>query len=345
MFGPPRIGWKPLAQLCRRLGTALGAGVDIRRALLRESETGKPRHRHNMAQVRAAVDRGDSVTDAFASSTGYFPTFFLEMLGVGEQTGKVEYILPKLADYYDHLVQLRRVFLLGIAWPAIQFVMAIGIIGLLILALGWVESMTGEATDILGFGLVGVRGLIRYLMGLGFVFGCIVLFVRFLTHGPIAHKLMELALRLPGVGPNLQLMSLSRIAWALGLATDSGADARKSMRLALSSTANDYYRRHVNDVDLRIRRGEEMHEALRATGAFPAEFVDALEVGEQSGLVSETMLKLAESLQDRAKATMTGVTLFATILVWIIVGGILIMLIFRIFGAYLGILQEATQGF
>ena len=50
----------------------------------------------------------------------------------------------------------------GIAWPALQLVIAVGVIALLILALGWVAGMTGEETDILGFGLVGVRGLVRY---------------------------------------------------------------------------------------------------------------------------------------------------------------------------------------
>jgi uncharacterized membrane protein (DUF373 family) len=50
---------------------------------------------------------------------------------------------------------------------------------------------------------------------------------------------------------------------------------------------------------------------------------------------------LADGYRDRAQATMTGVTLFATILVWCFVGGLLILVIFRLFGAYMGILQDA----
>ena len=116
------------------------------------------------------------------------------------------------------------------------------------------------------------------------------------------------------------------------------------MRLALSTTGNSYYQQHADEVDLAIRGGSDIHEALRQTGAFPVEFLDAVEVGEQSGRISETLLKLAEDYRERAKATMTGVTLFATIVVWGFVASVLIFLIFRVAGFYLGILNETMQG-
>ncbi len=343
MLSPPRIGWKPLAQLSRRIGTGLSAGIDVRRVLQREAESGSPFQRRQLAQVRDAVQEGESLPDALARTGAYFPPFFREMIAVGEQTGKLDHVLPKLAEYYEHLVQLRRVFLLGIAWPALQLAMAVCVVGILILALGWVASMTGEEVDILGYGLVGTRGLVRYLVGLGLVAACGLLAHRVLTQGFLAHHVSQALIRIPGLGPNLRLTSLSRMAWALGLAIDSGAGARQSMRLALSSTSNEFYRQHADEVDRQLKAGREMHAALRDTGAFPIEFLDALEVGEQSGRVSETLLKLAEDYQQRAKATMTGVTLFATLAVWAFVAAILIFLIFRVFNFYLGILDEASK--
>jgi type II secretory pathway component PulF len=83
---------------------------------------------------------------------------------------------------------------------------------------------------------------------------------------------------------------------------------------------------------------------LRQTGAFPVEFLDAMEVGEQSGRASETLLKLAEDYRDRARSTMTGVTLVATLAVWGLVATVLIFLIFRVFSFYLGMLDDAVRG-
>lgn len=298
--------------------------------------------RHQMAAVRAEIEQGEPLPDAFASRGGYFPSFFVEMIGIGDRTGKLDQVLPNLAEYYEHLVQLRRVFLIGIAWPSLQLLIAIFVIGVLILALGWVGQMTGETTDLLGFGLVGVPGLVKYLTGIGFLVACGLVAYRLLTRGAIAHYLQQFLYRLPGVGPHLRLMSLARLTWSLGLAIDSGADARQSTRLAISASGNPYYQRHQEAIDQGIRQGQELHDAMRATGAFPTDFLDVLEVGEQTGQVAESMMRLGNQYRERAKTTMAGVTLFATICVWGCVGGILILLIFRLFGAYLNILENAT---
>lgn len=338
-----RIGWKSLAQVCRRLGTSLHAGIDVRRVIQRETETGSTQQRKQFEKVKLEVDQGTSLSDSLRSTGDYFPRFFLEMVHIGEQTGKLDHVLPQLAAYYEHLVLLRNVFLLGIAWPAVQLTMALGIIGLLIVALGWVAQQTGEATDILGFGLVGTRGLVRYITGLGALFVAGLLAYRFLSKGIVAEKVAQTLMRVPGVGPVLRVTSLSRFAWSLGLALDSGADARKSVQLALVSTQNQYYTRHADEIDRQLRKGDEIYEALLPTGAFPVEFLDALQVGEQSGNTSESLLRLADRYRDQAKTVMRGLTLMATVAVWFLVGMMIILLIFRIFSFYLGILQEATQ--
>ncbi len=338
-----RIGWKSLAQVCRRLGTSLHAGIDVRRVIQRETETGSARQRRQFEQVKAEVNRGTTLTDSLRSTGDYFPQFFIEMVHIGEQTGKLDHVLPQLAAYYEHLVVLRNVFLLGIAWPAIQFAIALAVVALLIVALGWVGQQTGEETDILGFGLVGTRGLIRFVTGLGALFVAGLLTYRLLSKGFVAEKVAQGLMRVPGLGPVLRVTSLSRFAWSLGLALDSGADARQSVKLALFSTQNQFYTRHAEEVDRRLRRGDEIYEALLATDAFPAEFLDAVQVGEQSGKISESLLRLADRYREQAKVVMAGLTFAATVAVWFLVGMLIILLIFRIFFFYLGMLQEATQ--
>lgn len=344
MFFANHIGLKRLAQLCRRLGTALEAGVDVRRSWDREAQSGPTPHRAQIERISQAINQGQSIPAAIRQTGSYFPDFFREMVELGDRTGKLDRVLLRLAEHYEHLLGLRRVFLAGIAWPAIQLVMAIGIIGLLIGALGWVSSRTGETVDLLGFGLVGLSGLIRYFLLLAVLAACGYGGYLLLTRGPVAEALHRLLMQIPGIGHSLKVMALARMAWTLGLALDSGADARNSLRLALTSTLNAHYTQHADAVDRAIRSGHEMHDALRETGAFPHDFLDAVQVGEESGRLSESLLKLAEQYRDQAKAATTGLTIAATLAVWGFVAMILIVLIFRLFGAYLGILDEAVRG-
>jgi len=338
MFGGT-IGWSELASVCRRMGTALGAGVDVMRVLQREAETGSKAKQERMQGVRQAIARGATLDEALRAADGYFPEFFLEMIGVGEQTGKLDHVLPQLAGYYEQLVALRKTFLRGIAWPMIQLLMALGVISLLILVLGWI----GASVDPLGFGLVGPSGLVRLYTFLGVIVALVYFAWRFLLRGPIGQAALQWLMRAPGLGPALQTLWLAKLTWTLGVALDSGADARRATRLAISSTGSPFYLQHLPEMERGVRTGRDLHEAFAATGAFPAEFLDALEVGEQTGRTAETMLKLAEGYRDRAQGTMRGLALAATSVVWILVAGTLIVLILRLASFYLGVLEDATR--
>ncbi len=340
MFFSRHIGMKRLAQFCGRLGIAMDAGVDVRRSLAREAQSGSSYHRSQVERISQAVNRGDSIPEAVQATGDYFPEFFREMVELGDRTGRLDRVLKRLAEHYEHLVTLRRIFLLGIAWPVIELVIAIGVIGVLILVLGWVARRTGENADLLGFGLVGFPGLVRYVFLLSLLALCgYGLFLLF-TRGPLANRLAQGLMFLPGIGTSLRTMAMARMAWTLGLAFDSGADALQSVRLALKSTVNPYYTQHLATLQRSIRSGQVLHDAMRETGAFPEDFLDAVQVGEESGKLSESLLKLAEQYQDRARTAATGLTVAASIAVWLFVAMILILMIFRLFGAYMGILRD-----
>ena len=49
-----------------------------------------------------------------------FPPMLVQMVAVGEQTGKLDEVLHRLADHYEHLASMRRMFWIGIAWPLFE---------------------------------------------------------------------------------------------------------------------------------------------------------------------------------------------------------------------------------
>src|SRR4029077_601935 len=133
MLFSARIGLRELAQLCRRLSTGLEAGVDVRRVWSREKEGYvSPTLRRHFDQRVEAINHGETVSDALAETGSYFPPLFLELVNVGEQTGKLAEVLKRLADHYEHQLKLRQIFLGAIAWPMLQLTAAVGVIGLLI---------------------------------------------------------------------------------------------------------------------------------------------------------------------------------------------------------------------
>ena len=164
MLLPPRLSSKQLAELSHRLSIELAAGIDIRRIWTREAERVPSRMQAQFASVRDAVATGESLSVGLAHTGHLFPPMFLEMVHVGEQTGTLAEVFERLARHYRHQVQMRRTFLSLISWPMSQLGITICVIGIVIWVLGIIAGRNqGQPIDILGFGLIGSRGLVIYI--------------------------------------------------------------------------------------------------------------------------------------------------------------------------------------
>jgi type IV pilus assembly protein PilC len=269
---------------------------------------------------------------------------FREMVHVGEQTGKLNEVFRQLADHYDHQLLLRRAFLAAIAWPVLQLVAAIGVIGLLILVLGMLpRGIDGKPIDILGLGLIGVPGFVIYMLIIFMVFAAMYFCYLAVQRGMLwTRPLQRGLLQVPWLGGCLQTLALSRLAWSLNVTMETGMDLRHALALSLASTHNARYTDHGQRVVTRVARGGEIYEALSETQAFPRDFLDTLEVGERSGRLPESMAILAQQYQEQARRSMTTLTVLAGFAVWGLVAVIIIMMIFRLAFFYLNILNDAA---
>ena len=344
MIGQPRIGTKPLATLCRRMATSLGAGVDVRSVLAREANSARGAGRSRFAEISNGVHRGTSVSDSIDGTGKYFPEFFRRMVKVGEQSGHLAEVFRQLAEHYEQQVRLRRVLLVSLTWPLIELTLALGVVGILIYVMGAIEQLAKANIDILGFGLTGGEGLTTYLAILAGIAFALFLLYRATTRGVLwVSPVQRLLMYVPKLGTALETFAMARLAWAMHVSLNSGMDLRNAMRLSLRNTQNVLYTQHIDGVLRAIRSGREIHEALAETGAFPVHFIDAVQVGEQSGELVESMGILSAHYQDEARAAMNTLTVLFGLAVWGLVVAVIIFLIFRVFGFYAGVLNDALE--
>jgi type II secretory pathway component PulF len=347
MLFSPRINQLELASLCRRLATALESGVEARRVFSREAE-GRSRSglRSQLDQISVAIRGGSSLHDAINATGSFFPLLFREMVDVGEQTGHTAEVFQHLAEHYEHQVRMQRMFLQSITWPLVQLSAAAGVVGLVIWLMGFIQGkdLRGRPIDILGFGLQGTHGLLVYCAFLGAIVLTATLLYQALRRGMLwTRPLQRGMLRIPVLGRALEVMALARLAWSLHLTYGVGMDILRALPLSLRSMQNAYYTDHTEDIVRSLRRGQEISEALGATRIFPADFLDALEVGEKSGRLPETMGLLSDQYQDQAQRALATLTVVAGFIVWALVAGLIVFLIFRIFSFYIGTLNDAIN--
>lgn len=339
-----RIRTRQMAQLFRRVGLSLRAGVDVVRIWTSESQRGAAAQREAMETVRFHVASGDSVADSLQRTNGYFPSLACEMVDVGEHAGRLDETFLRLADYYDHLLELRRTFLIGIIWPMLQLVAAILVVGGVIWLVGVLTPMTGgEPVDILGLGLTGTRGALIYFSIVGLIVGGMTAFVMAVRRGLFGTAPILLAMKIPVLGKCLQTMALERLTWALAMSLESGMDAKRSIQLALRATQNPVYLAQQERVHAAIVQGREFHEALRSTHVFPDDFLNALESAEISGTQTDSLERLSKEYQEQAQTMARALTVASTFIIWGLVAMLIIFFIIRFAMFYLGTIYGALN--
>ncbi len=342
-----RLALKSLSEVCRRTATSHAAGLDARTIWQREAESGNATKRGKFRRVSDAINRGSSLSEALRTTDDYLPELVYDMVYIGEQTGRVDEVLNRLAQYYDQVLKTRSAFLAGIAWPMIQFVFAVLLIGFVIWIMGVIQSMMGDSgmeIDMLGLGLTGTSGAIKYFAFVGAVTLALFFFVRSLARGTLSAYIMGPLMKLPAVGKWLQFMAMSRMAWALGMSVDSGMAANKCAEVALRSTQNNYFMQHQQTVDASIRRGETFYEAFSRTEAFSQDFLDSVQVGEETGRLGEAMATLSQQYEQQGKVVMQSVAVVGGVMIWGMVAAFIIYFIFQIAFFYFGLLDDVING-
>jgi type IV pilus assembly protein PilC len=345
IFSSSKCPLPALVAWCRTLRHSLGAGLSPVRIFLQQAKSGPRALRGVADQIATRLEQGDSLEDALEPHRDRFPPLFLELVAVGEQTGRLEDTFRELEQYYETSLRVQRNFRSQMAYPAIQFVAAILIISGLIFILGVLAGMRGGPAQGV-FGLSGTGGAVTFLLlGFGFLGGLLFLMKLSADSVSLRSRMEGMCLILPAWGPALLMFALHRFCVALRMTTEAGLRAERVLQYSFRATANSAFQRRADAAIAVVKRGGEIHEALEASGApFPDDFRDAILVAEESGQMSEVTERLADNYREEAERRLRQAAQFTSYAVYGLVGMMIVIAIFSIASIYLGMLGAATQG-
>lgn len=121
-----------VARFTRTLGTLLASGVPILDALdICAKTAGNKVVEHALLRAKAKIAEGHNMADPLADSK-VFPTMVVQMIGVGEQTGAMDAMLQKIADFYEEEVDAAVTGLTSLIEPVMMAFLGVVVGGLII---------------------------------------------------------------------------------------------------------------------------------------------------------------------------------------------------------------------
>jgi len=123
-----------VAKFTRTLGTLIKSGVPILQALDTVAKTSGNRViEKTIMSARESIREGEKIADPLKAS-GVFPPMVLQMISVGEETGNLEVMLTKVADFYDGEVDTAIKAMTSLIEPAVICVMGV-VIGAIVICM------------------------------------------------------------------------------------------------------------------------------------------------------------------------------------------------------------------
>ncbi len=300
-----RIGATDLALLTRQLSTLVRSGIPLEEALLAVSQQSeKARVKSVIAGVRSRVLEGRTLAEGLGAFPRVFPEIYRATVSAGEQSGHLDAVLERMADYTENRQVLQQKIRNAMVYPILLTVVCLGIVGVL---LGYVVPevvRVFEAGDrelpILTRLLISASDFLRawwWLLAAIVAAGAWMM-RRWLREPAARYRFDRFILGLPLVGRIARGNNAARFARTFAILTASAVPVLEALRIAGEVVINAPMRQAVQDAAVRVREGAPIARSLGASKLFPPMLVHLVASGETSGQL-ESMLQRAADNQER----------------------------------------------
>ena len=301
----PGLSRGDLALVTRQFATLERAGLTIEECLnVLIEQTESPGARRLLAEVRARVLEGQSLSRGLAAFPSAFPQIYRAMIEAGEHSGKLGDVLERLADYTESRESLRNTMLTAFIYPALVTVVALLVVGgLLVYVVPQVTRVfvnLGQTLPLATRILIALSDFARAsgLATLAGLVGALIVARLLLRDAGRRARWHGWLLRLPLVGRLIRGVNAARFADTLGILTAAGVPLLSSLQSAAAVLTNLPMRAAVEEALRRVREGSALAPALGAAKLFPPLVIHLIASGEATGRL-DTMLARAAEAQSR----------------------------------------------
>jgi len=299
------ISTTDLALLTRQLSTLVRSGIPLEEALLAVSQQSeKARVQSVVAGVRARVLEGRTLAEGLGAFPKVFPEIYRATVSAGEQSGHLDAVLERMADYTENRQVLQQKIRNAMIYPVLLTVICLGIVGVL---LGYVVP---EVVRVFEAGQRELPILTRLLIGASdflrawwwllviVVAAAAWAFRRWLREPASRRRFDLMKLGVPIVGRITRGNNAARFARTFSILTASAVPVLEALRISGEVVTNSPMRQAVQDAAVRVREGAPIARSLAASKLFPPMLVHLIASGETSGEL-ESMLERAADNQER----------------------------------------------
>lgn len=315
MIGKAKMKPKSLVVFSRQFATMIDAGIPILRCMeILTAQTKDPALKPALESVTKDVKSGMTMHDSMAKHPGVFNKLYVNMIRAAELGGILDTILDRLSGFLEYESEVRSKIKSAMMYPVLVMIFS----GIMLMVLfSFVLPKFKEIFNGMNVKLPAVTAALFKMGDFMKVYWWVVILVfvglwlGFKAYGKTKrgrYQIDYFKLKMPVVGELTLKMSIARFCRTFGTLINSGVPMMRSLEIVGETLGNRVLSEAIDETRICIREGQKLSDPLAASGLFPSMVTHMIDVGEESGRLSEMLVKVGDFYDTEVDCAVKGLT-------------------------------------
>lgn len=332
-----KISTNELSIMTRQMATLLESGMTVEEtlsAVIKQSEGHKVKT--VISDIRSMVTEGYSLSDAIAMYPNSFPEIYRASIAAGEQSGTLDNVLDRLADYLEDSHAMQQKITQAIVYPIFLFFVCAAILVVLIVVVvpkivGVYEDTKQDLPNLTKAVIKISDFMVNYGVIVGIALVALVILIRFVFKQDKPKLwLHRTYLKIAGLRKMVQNIDSARMSRTLSIMVGSGVPILSSMRASQAVMNNRVLQQDLQQATEEVSQGVSIGRALDRSGHFPPLLVHMVSSGENSGRLGHMLEKAATATENEMQTRISMMVSLLGPMMILIMGSMVMTIILAI---------------
>lgn len=296
-----RVKGSDIVLFTRQLSSMITTGLTVIESLnILKQQNNKPQMQKVLDDLIASLSEGTALSKALSDYPSIFSPTYIALIKSAEEGGILDKVLERLADNLEKSEDVKKRVKSALFYPGI---IISGVITVIIMMNIFVipqmgslyESLDLELPFMTRVVLAGSKITTTLLpFSIFFIIGGVIGFKKFAKTPRGIRVVDKIRLKMPVFGDIVRLSVLSEVSRTISLLVNSGASLIGGLTIAGDVAGNIYYKNALVGTSALVEKGAGLSIALQNQNIFPPLMIQMVKVGESTGKIDESLLKVSE---------------------------------------------------
>lgn len=323
-----KVSFRDIVNFTRQLSTMVTAGLQMPEAInLLKNQSNNPAFSEMLNKIYRELQGGGNLHGTLIKFPKNFSTSYVALIKAGESSGTLDKVLARLAENLEKDLEFRSKVKGALVYPMIIVIAMFVVFGILMTVV--VPKLTELYVDF-GADLPLATRILQLISDFSVKFWWVIIigaiifsriFLKWKTTGVGRQVWDKFTLSLPLFGELQKQIILVEFTRTLGLLVGAGVHILDSLNILVESLGNIHYKEALQDITKKVEKGLPLGTLFAQYQLlFPAILAQMVKVGEETGKMDESLLKLSTYFENESDHTVKGLTTAIEPIIMIVLG-------------------------